>query len=171
MTDNIKHGTLTGYKSCKCDECRAAASEYYRKRRESEKTDNTRNLKVVRPRKTQTAKPIEASKSDETQDVSGLRDVSHERKRGSVGETEQAVLDETANLSASESRPGMVSSAVKMARILDNPDLVKLHPTTSRQLTGTLETLRAASHKKTRGRLASVQQMTGRAGRQDKEAK
>lgn len=84
------------------------------------------------------------------------------------GETEAAVRAECESLGVSKSQPAMVANAVKMARILDQDELVALHPTTSRQLTTILGKLQAASPGAGQGgaggtsRLAEMQAMAQR---------
>lgn len=166
----ITHGTLTGYaaRGCRCDPCRKAGSEYHNRRREKLAKDPMAGVIPIRPRKKQSAKFETSSvkpKSPECGQVSASKDVSDVPLDTTPGETEEAVVLETQSLSASENHPGMVATAKRMARILDNPDLVKLHPTSSRQLMQILESLRSKSQGRRRGgRLASVQQMTARRG-------
>ena len=48
-----------------------------------------------------------------------------------------------------------------MARILDDQQLVSMWPQAARQLQALLDGLRSGAKKKSRGRLAAVQAMTG----------
>ena len=52
MKKPIKHGTLSGYHNhkCRCDECRAAATEYERRRREANKAKGNPPVKKKMPK-------------------------------------------------------------------------------------------------------------------------
>lgn len=79
-----------------------------------------------------------------------------------VGSVEQAVLDETELLTGIAERPSLVAGALCLARVLDNDLLISMHPQTARQLQAILRELHCGTKKKSKGRLASVQQMTRR---------
>jgi hypothetical protein len=77
-----------------------------------------------------------------------------------IGLVEQGVLHETAPLAKTAERPATLAGARAMARILDNDALMAMHPQAVRQLQVILNELHSATKKKSRGRLAAVQQMT-----------
>jgi hypothetical protein len=77
-----------------------------------------------------------------------------------VGSVEQALLDETAPLPKAAERPATVAGACAMARILDDDALVAMHPQAVRQLQVILNELHSVTKRKSKGRLAAVQQMT-----------
>ncbi|BBZ74143.1 hypothetical protein [Mycobacterium paraseoulense] len=77
-----------------------------------------------------------------------------------VGSVEQAVLDETALLAKAAERPATVAGARAMARILDDDALLAMHPQAVRQLQVILNELHSVTKRKSKGRLAAVQQMT-----------
>lgn len=180
--DGINHGTLTGYANhgCRCAKCKQAGQRYHADRREKLKREKLAGVTELRPRPkrvpAQGSSTLSGSNMGKGKGVQGTtkpvtfvdtpdepNDPAPQRNRPrEPGECELAVIAETDNINAAEQRPGMVSAAIRMARILDNDALVALHPTTSRQLTGILETLRGQSRGKRKGRLASVQQMTAR---------
>jgi hypothetical protein len=78
-----------------------------------------------------------------------------------TGPNEQAVLDETATLSAAARRPTSVQSALTMARGLDNRKLATQHAAMVRQLEAVMASLRAASTVRA-GRLAAVAKLSQR---------
>lgn len=92
--------------------------------------------------------------------VGKLRVVSSPVPDGTPGEVERSVIAECAALD--EPNTALVATAKVMARILDNPNQVSQHATASRQLTSILETLSPKQKRKSKGRLASVRQMTNR---------
>lgn len=177
MGMEIRHGTDSAYKNygCRCESCksahREAANDRNRRIREERLAGVTELKSRVRRVPCEGSSTLSGSKMGTGQrgrPPTGL--VDKPKANGTEqcdtprepGECELAVIVETDAISAAEQRPGMVSAAIRMARILDNEALVALHPTTSRQLTGILETLRAQSIGKRRGRLATVQKMTQR---------
>jgi hypothetical protein len=89
----------------------------------------------------------------------GLSHLTQRNPEG-VGSVEQAVLDETGSLLKSSERPAMVACARAMARILDNDALVGMHPQSARQLQAVLNELHSSTKRKSKGRLAALQQMT-----------
>ncbi len=70
------------------------------------------------------------------------------------------MLDETAPLTKAAERPATVAGARVMARILDDNALVAMHPQAARQLQVILNELHSHTKRKSKGRLAAVQQMT-----------
>lgn len=76
-----------------------------------------------------------------------------------VGATEQAVLDDFAEMIAAGENRMQIQLLVTGARIMDNPEARNIHPTTMRQMQEIYKTLTATRKTKSRGRLASVQRM------------
>lgn len=135
------HG-VGGYRSgCRCRVCRGA---------------ETQRKRDYRARGAGTVVTMPASNR------STPRGAAVEANPKAVGLVEQAVIDEAALLTGAAERPGMVAGARAMARILDTDDLVAIHPQTARQLQAILHELHTSARKKSRGRLASVQEMTRR---------
>jgi hypothetical protein len=133
------HG-IGGYRSgCRCGVCRSA--ETHRKRE-------------YRARRGATLVAMSAAKPPKA-----LEAASKTNPNGS-GFVEQAVVEETTSLTKAVACPGMVANALAMARILDTDDLVGMHPQAARQLQAILCELHLGTKKKSKGRLASVQQMT-----------
>ena len=168
----IEHGTITGYGKyrCGCDPC-YEAYEGNRDRTKARKRSLSENVTPIRS----TSMPAPKLKrrngiemlQDEANEYLAEMQAEYERRHlelealyiKDIGEVEQSVLDECAGLSLSEERPAMVTTACRLAHILDDPKQVALHPTTSRQLTAILNDLRGNSKKRTRSRLASVQRL------------
>ena len=80
---------------------------------------------------------------------------------------EQAVIDVCADLIVddgfvTQTRPDVVAGARTMARILDDPEMSMTHATVRRQLRLDMDSLRSATVKKSKGRLAAIQRMTNR---------
>ena len=158
----IAHG-LRGYAAgCGCDVCSEAKAEStaaYRERQNGypqpeEQPDNVTSIRTAK------------GKRDNGVDGSAARHPAGQSRNEAapVGDVEKAVIEECQGLSLASERPAMVAQAKGMARILDNPKQVALHPTTTRMLTQILNDLRGNSKKKTRSRLASVQRMTSGEG-------
>jgi hypothetical protein len=80
-------------------------------------------------------------------------------------ENESAVRAQCANSKLAEDKPGTVSQAVTLAKILDDPDLQPIHAQTSRQLHALLTSLDAPKRKMKGSHLAMVSAMAGRQGR------
>jgi hypothetical protein len=77
-----------------------------------------------------------------------------------VESAEEAVRQQIDELGVMGDRPGLCAAALAMARVLDNPKAVPQHPAAAGQLVRTLGELSAGA-RRGRGRLASVQRMTG----------
>jgi hypothetical protein len=160
MTDNgpkrrIRTHGASGYRAgCKCPVCTLAESE------------RKRNFRATGTG----AKPCGESATPNT-NVTPIRQRSTGRTRTSasgparapepIGEYEAAVREQCDSSPRRDDRPGTVAQCVAMARILDNPLLVAMHPQTSRQL-HTLLTSLDGPPKKSRGHLIAIQRMTAR---------
>jgi hypothetical protein len=75
-----------------------------------------------------------------------------------MGENELAVMQQLSDYAASH--PSTVTQAKTIARILDNDEMIPLHPTASRQLDKLIAGLTAKRKPKARGRLSTVIAMT-----------
>ena len=141
------HGTMQRYRQggcnpdgSRCDECKRANSDYQANYKLG-LTGSKGNVTPIKRRSSTKPKPS-AAQSDPA---------------GAVEKSVNAQLKDFA-----DEHPVQVEMALVAARILDNEDRVALHPTTLRQLGQIVETLTAGKKKKSRGRLAAVQQMTAR---------
>jgi hypothetical protein len=134
------HG-IGGYRSgCRCAVCRSAETQ-----RERDYRARGGGRVVAMP----TGKPTVKA------------NVKVETKPNAVGSAEQAVIDETGQLTSAADRPAVVAAARAMARILDDQQLVSMWPQAARQLQALLDGLRSGvKKKKSGGRLAAVQAMT-----------
>jgi hypothetical protein len=94
------------------------------------------------------------------QAASNTRSVAH--SPDTLGDNEAAVIAQCENMGqVAADKPAIVSQAKTLARILDDPTLMPMHASTSRQLQALLASLDGPK-KKSRGRLAAVQAMTPR---------
>jgi hypothetical protein len=169
--DGIPHG-LEGYRKfgCKCDDgtvksCKGANREYNRQQ-EAKRAGRKAANKVARDelaakRAKRSAQCSAATKARQSSQDDSVPKSHHAKK---IGEMEQAVIDAATKLGALEDKPDIVMLARNMARILDNPKQVALHPSTNRQLMALMGQIRgtdsSGSKRKSRGRLATVQRMT-----------
>ena len=78
-----------------------------------------------------------------------------------IGENEQAVIAQCEMSKQAEVKPGIVTQARTLARILDAPELMTIWPRTSSQLQALLKEL-DGPRKKSSGRLIQVSAMAGR---------
>jgi hypothetical protein len=130
----ISHG-MSGYaRGCRCDTCRSVECERKRAQRIRKRTGIQSRERVV-----------------------AVSSLAPQPVRAVPGMVEKSVVAEAEQFSE---RPGMVAGALAMARIIDNPSLVHLWPQSTRQLQAILDGLRSGTKKKSRDRLAAVQQMT-----------
>jgi len=144
------HGTRQRYaEGCRCDSCKAAQAKYVRGWKDRKRIEQATGISTKR---------IERANGTVVL-MTGERAKPIEPQVNPPGLVELAVIEECSGLSIAAERPALVETARTMARILDNPNQLALHPTTSRQLTSILNDLRGQSKKRTRSRLASVQRM------------
>lgn len=159
MARSIKwreHGTVERYRQGGCDDlrggspgvgerceaCRAAKSAQYHEGRNQPSGDGMATVTAISgrvPTNTQAAQTKPAAPHV-------------------VGYNEENVIKQT--LDYVDSEPAYVAMAISCARTLDNPDLSSQHATTTRNLFQILSKLSEGKKKKSRGRLAAVQQMT-----------
>jgi len=78
-----------------------------------------------------------------------------------LGYNEERNIRQCAKLAGAEDKPALVGYAVTLSRILDDPRLVSMWPTTTTKLASLMREL-AGPKSKSRGRLASVQHLTHR---------
>jgi hypothetical protein len=140
------HGTIQRYRQgCRCDECRRANTDYATSHKLGTNLVAGDNVTSIKRRQAKTPR----------------KHVDSNGNVGAVGgEVERAVKSQLADFTSEF--PTQVEMALVAARILDNDDRVALHPTTLRQLGAIVEGLTAGKKKKSRGRLAAVQDMTKR---------
>jgi hypothetical protein len=146
MVREVKHGKRTTYvRGCRCDPCKEANRKY---------TEDLRDRK-------RTNKPV----------LTPLRSLNPEPEQKQVqvydpdepGRVESAVQLEINLLTQKvrETLPGLIASALAMARDIDNPALATSHPSSQRQLMAALSQLHNASVGR-KGKLADVAQMANR---------
>jgi hypothetical protein len=80
----------------------------------------------------------------------------------SMGDNELAVIAQCKGSRLAEERPATVSQCISLARILDNPEMSPMWPTTSRQLHSMLTSLQGPTRKKSRNRLQQVISMSAK---------
>jgi hypothetical protein len=139
------HGTTSEYRSgCRCGPCRAANTAAARRIR-------ARNAKA-RTRKSKSK--VVALPSHPAQIVTAATE---------MGENEAAIREQCENSPKGSEKPGTVSQATTLARILDNPDYAPMHAQVSRQIHALLLSLDGPRTKaRNNSRLAVVQAMTQR---------
>lgn len=157
----ITHGR-EGYKAgCNCEVCRGAERDYQQKRK----------AEGLQPRNGQSFRKVVDDESEATVttlhvvqgDSQGDPEPSEPQPKvptPRIGPVERSIIDECAGLSIAVERPGVVEMARCLAKIMDDKKSIGLWPTTSRQLQVMLNDLRGNSKRKTRGRIAKVQNMT-----------
>jgi hypothetical protein len=161
--DVNEHGSRASYdQGCRCLPCTQANSAYQRHYRAHRLTGvHTRVSKREDPILGDVvAFPTGAEMKSSNSICIGQVNHSSQRNLHTVGSVDQAVLDETASLLKSSERPAMVACARALAHILDNDALVAMHPQAARQPQAILNELHSGPKKKSKGRLAVVQQMT-----------
>lgn len=154
----ITHGRK-GYESgCNCEVCTGAERAYQQKRKaEGLQPRNGQSFRKVRddePEATVTALHVVQGNSESTPTPPAATPTPR------IGPVERSIIEECSGLSIAVERPGVVEMARCLARILDDKKSIGLWPTTSRQLQVMLNDLRGNSKRKTRGRIAKVQNMT-----------
>lgn len=151
----ITHGRKGYEKGCGCGVCSGAERDYQQKRK----------AEGLQPRNGQSFR----KQPDDDATVTQLHVVQGNSESARpmtatpvprVGPAEKAVIEECEGLSIAAERPGVVEMARCLARIMDDKKSIGLWPTTSRQLQSMLNDLRGNSKRKTRGRIAKVQNMT-----------
>lgn len=193
------HGTIGGYSAgCKCKLCIPAGRSYHQERKNAQRighpnpSEYARENYICKPTPASDSPtgtviqmpnaPSEAPKRDAETGAKSAPPTRGPQRNVRPDETttvvtpqsggtavEDAVMAEADSLGALQRAPGQTENARSMARILDNQDLVTIHPATSRQLHTILAALRADSTQKRKGgRLASVQNMVAKP---DREAK
>ena len=139
------HGTITRYRDgCRCDDCKAshAASERGRLRSVDTQQEGTQG-RIHRA----------AAQFVDLPPPGTVR----------AGPNEVAVAEEAKGLSGSAERPAMVTAALALARVLDDPLKWHKHDTVARQLHIIMNDLRASSWRKSKGRIAAVRQLNSQA--------
>ncbi len=138
----VRHGTRTRYNSgCRCDECRQAARDYDKARRQAMNAQKHAPATVTALPKPTKLAPVPDS---------------------GPGRVEAGVLAEITGLSTAASRQGLVEIAIALARVLDSPLAIAQHPSAAHRLSETLDKIRRGSESR-KGKLASVRQMSQRA--------
>ena len=138
----LRHGTRTRYNSgCRCDECKQAARDYDKARRQA-----------INARKHTPATAATVTKLPNGPHLAVAQDYE-------PGRVESGVMAEIGGLSTAASRQGLVEIAVALARVLDSPLAIAQHPSAAHRLSETLDKIRKGSEAR-KGRLSSVRQMT-----------
>jgi len=140
----LRHGTRTKYNAgCRCLECKQAASDYEKARRQAINANRHAPAKL-------TALPTPRS-SEPAGDSPAVE----------LGRVESGVMAEVGELSTAANRPGLVQIAIALARVLDSPLAIAQHPSAAHRLSETLDKIRKGSDAR-KSKLASVRQMTTR---------
>lgn len=147
----VAHGMRRSYqRGCRCDLCKCAESEYRRGLRQRQREEiglvaggDTAGMSLV-------AVPRDSALTSGNVEFQPANSV------------EAAVRAEIEAL-GSTARPGLVATAVVMARVLENPRAVSSQPPAARVLIAVLDKLRASSSTR-RGNLALVRDMTKKGG-------
>lgn len=143
----VQHGKRTTYvRGCRCDPCKEANRLYQIDLKNRKRTGGN----VVTPLRSLAAVPDDPPPPPQS---SGEPE--------EMGRVEKKVDEEIKSLSSGVKHPGLVESALAMARILDNDALFTTHPSAQRQLMVALEKLHSASTRR-KGNLATVAQMSNR---------
>jgi hypothetical protein len=143
MTDNgpkrnVRTHGVAGYRAgCKCAVCRLAESE------------RKRNLRALGSGAKANVTPIRshANRGAKTSPV--------------IGDNEQSVRQQCEAAPKAADAPGTVQQAITLAKILDRPELVAMHPTTSRQLHILLLSLTPPPGK-SKGKLLAIKKLQNR---------
>jgi hypothetical protein len=140
----LRHGTRTKYNAgCRCAECKQAASDYERARRQAINAQKHAPAKL-------TALPGRATTGNATPPATV-----------EAGRVESGVMAEIGELSTAASRQGLVEIAIALARVLDSPLAIAQHPSAAHRLSETLDKIRKGADAR-KSKLASVRQMTSR---------
>lgn len=138
----IRHGTRTCYNGgCRCDDCKMAARNYDKARRQkmlAAKHGGGTVTQLQKPAAVPDLVPAEA------------------------GPVESAVIAEIGGLSTAQNRPGLVEVARALAKVLDSPLAIAQHASAGHRLSETLDKLRKGADGKA-GKLAAVRSMTRKA--------
>jgi hypothetical protein len=133
------HGTRTRYNAgCRCDECKQAARDYEKARRQAM---NARKHSPATVTTLPTGPRLTVAPDVEP------------------GRVESGVMNEIGGLSTAASRQGLVEIAVALARVLDSPLAIAQHPSAAHRLSETLDKIRKGSDSR-QGKLAAVRSMT-----------
>ena len=146
MVETAGHNISRYKRGCRCDVCRAAGTKARARQRATQKTHTL----------------PEGLKPKPQPKVVGLPSTPQPVESEAVGENEAAVRAQCGNSKRADDVPAIVSQAITLAKILDNPDLQPMHPQTSRQLASLLASLDGPKRKMKSGHLAVVSRMAGR---------
>jgi hypothetical protein len=151
MSRKAPHGTRARYaQGCRCAACKAENSSYQRSYRAAKATGTARLAD----------KPSDGAKLVAFPRSGQVNQTFQQKPEVVVGDNERAVLAQTEASVHAAAQPAAVQQALSMARILDNPDCLAMHPTASRQLQLLLTSLDPPKPQRRKGRLAVVVAMT-----------
>jgi hypothetical protein len=145
MAANGPHNHPVGYRR-DCDLCKAERRAIAAKKR---KTPAYRAYRAEQRRNERATRFASVVALPANPANAGTAPVENER------ENETATREQCARSSKAADQPGTVQQAITLAKILDNPSLASIHPTTSRQLHILLTSL-SGGKKKSRGGLAAI---------------
>jgi len=134
------HGRRRYQQGCRCDQCRLAEAEYQKRNRQRRAA---KALKAV-PDQDQP----ESDDTEPSEDAAGPVSVV------------AAVALEVDGLAGVDGKPGLVATALAMAKILDNPVAIAQHPAAAARLMDLMSDLRKGG-KKQHGKLAAARDMIG----------
>lgn len=140
-----EHGTRGRYRvGCRCDPCRRAENDYRKGLRQRNAGARLQAVPQSVP-----VMPLASSEPP----------VASEAQVGAVESVSAAVQREIALLAGAAEKPGMVATALAMAKILDSPVAVAQHPAAAARLVELMAILGKGGRRK-RGKLAAVREMT-----------
>ena len=132
------HGRRRYQQGCRCDQCRLAEAEYQKRNRQRRAA---KALKAVQDQP-------ESDDTEPSEDAAGPVSVV------------AAVALEVDGLAGVDGKPGLVATALAMAKILDNPVAIAQHPAAAARLMDLMSDLRKGG-KKQHGKLAAARDMIG----------
>lgn len=132
------HGRRRYQQGCRCDQCRLAEAEYQKRNRQRRAA---KALKAVPDQP-------ESDDTEPSEDAAGPVSVV------------AAVALEVDGLAGVDGKPGLVATALAMAKILDNPVAIAQHPAAAARLMDLMSDLRKGG-KKQHGKLAAARDMIG----------
>lgn len=144
------HNRSQYLKGCRCDECRAANSDYMKARRLAKAAQSESGAKKEPAKASERHLNVVEMPSQPTEPESPTDELSVER----------AVREEIGKLDCAD-RPGLAAIAIRLAQVLDKKSAVAQYANASARLTDVMEQLRSTAPKK-RSKLAELRQAAGK---------
>lgn len=153
MATSERHGLKKYNNGCRCDQCKQAKSEYQRARRqrlaEAVGTVDEPAAAALRLLTGSQDKSLTSANADEA---------GSSAQQTAANSVYSAVSAEIEGLGGTP-RPGLVATALALARILDNPKAVSTQPAAAAKLSDLLTQLHKGADSR-KSRLAAVRAMT-----------